>query len=301
MCTIHYIDRITGKEEVEKVYGQSFLEIMYGKSFLNKLLTPIFPLIVKFPALSSYYGYLQKRPASRKKIEPFIREFHVDPREFLEPVSHYNSFNDFFIRKLKPEARPLAQGNQVAIIPADGRYYFYQRIDQSDGFIVKGKKLNLATLLQDEKLAAKYHQGSMVAARLCPSDYHRFHFPCEGIPNETHYINGWYSSVNPIAIRNNIEIFTENKRTLTEIETTHFGKVLYIDVGATCVGSIHQTFTPHTLQAKGAEKGYFEFGASSLILLFEKDVIKFEEDLVAATKRGLEIRCLMGQSMGTSR
>lgn len=299
MQKIVYIDRKTKKREIEKVYGRFFLQLFYGNSPFNRLMNFVFlPWLVKCPFFSAFYGYLQKKAYSKKKIVPFIKTFHVDSSEFLEPVSSYQSFNDFFIRKLKPESRPIAPGEDVAIIPADGRYYFYQNIDLTDGFIVKGEKLNLAGLLQSEKLAAEYAGGSIVIARLCPSDYHRFHFPCDCTPGETHFINGWLYSVNPVAIKKDIAIFTKNKRTVCELRTKQFGTILYIEVGATSVGSIIETYSPFKLSLKGSEKGYFEFGGSALILLFQKGRIQFDQDLLAATREGLEIRCLMGQRMG---
>lgn len=296
-----YIDRITGRKEVEKVYRNEALRFLYGDHWLSQHLSPaILPLIAKLPFFSQFYGFLQKQPPSAKKIRPFIQHFEVDEREFLDSVDSFKCFNDFFIRKLKADARTIAQGNEAAIIPADGRYYFYSDVSQTEGFIVKGKKFNLSTLLQNKKLAEDYSEGSMILARLCPSDYHRFHFPCEGIPGTTKMINGYLYSVNPMAIRKNLDIFTENKRTLCEIDTNAFGKILYLEVGATCVGSIIETYTPGKFYSKGDEKGYFEFGGSSLILLFPKNSIVFDEDLLAATRHGFEIRCLFGQSMGVA-
>lgn len=298
---IVYINRKTGRKEVEKVYKNEALRFLYGDHWLSQHMSAaILPMIAKLPYFSQLYGFLQKQSSSAKKILPFIKHFEVDASEFLDPVDSFSCFNDFFIRKLKAESRPIATGASVAIIPADGRYYFYPDISKTDGFIVKGKKFCLEALLQDRELAHKYAEGSMVLARLCPSDYHRYHFACNGTPGETKLINGWLFSVNPMAIKKNLDIFTENKRTLCEINTDAFGKMLYMEVGATCVGSIQETYAPGIWQPKGAEKGYFEFGGSSLILLFEKNAIQFDADLIEATKEGFEIRCLFGQSMGTA-
>lgn len=296
---IVYIDRKTGRKEVEKVYKNEALRFLYGDHWLSQYMSAaILPMIAKLPYFSQFYGFLQKQSSSAKKIRPFIHHFEVDESEFLDSVDSFSCFNDFFIRKLKPGARPIALGSNVAIIPADGRYYCYPDISQTDGFIVKGKKFCLEELLQSQELAKVYAEGSMVLARLCPSDYHRFHFPCDGLPGPTQLINGWLYSVNPLAIRKNFNIFTQNKRTLCEIDKTAFGKILYLEIGATCVGSIQETYAPGVWQPKGAEKGYFEFGGSSLILLFPKNTIKFDEDLLAATKHGFEIRCLLGQQLG---
>lgn len=299
MEKIIYIDRQTGKLTIEKVFGEKAIKIIYGKSFASQLIRPvILPLLSKFPFFSALYGFINKQRFSAKKIEPFIKEFDIDSEEFLDPITTFQSFNDFFTRRLKPEARPIASGGDIAIIPADARYYFYQHLDQVDGFVVKGQKFNLENLFECPKLASQYHDGSMVIARLCPSDYHRYHLPCDCVPSTTRLINGWLYSVNPVAIKRDIEIFTKNKRTICELVTENFGKVIYVEIGATNVGSIHQTYSPDIWQAKGAEKGYFSFGASSLILLFPKDSIIFDADLIDATQNGYEIRCLMGQSMG---
>lgn len=299
MEPIFYIDRLSGKKEIEKVYGAAALKFIYGHDFINRLVgTPLLHCLVRTPFFSAFYGYLQKTSCSAKKIIPFINDFNIDPSEFLEPVGSFKSFNDFFIRKLKPEARPINSDKNVAIIPADGRFRFYQNIDKSDGFIVKGEKFDLGALLENDALASHYSQGSMVMARLCPSDYHRFHFPYDCVPGPSKLINGWLYSVNPIAVKQNIHIFTQNKRTLCELSTEQFGKILYLEIGATNVGSLNQTYVPHKFHLKGSEKGFFSFGASALILLFEPGRIVFDSDLLELGRQQLEIRCLLGQSMG---
>lgn len=299
MKPIVYIDRATGKEEIENVYGAAALKIIYGDDWISKLIgTPLLHLFAKHPFFSAFYGYWQKTHLSAKKIKPFIEKFHVDTSEFLDSVDSFKSFNDFFIRKLKPDARPIAPGSDVAIMPADGRYLFFPNVDQVDGFMVKGEKFDLSKLLINGGLAERYAHGTMVIARLCPTDYHRFHFPCNSVPGPTHFINGWLYSVNPQAIQKNIEIFTENKRAICELLTDNFGKVLFIEVGATNVGSINQTYTPYLHYSKGAEKGYFSFGASALIILFEPNRIVLDADLIDVSKRRLETKCLMGQSLG---
>lgn len=302
MTDIVYIDRQTGQKHIEKVYKGKALRLLYDDSWLSRFLRPwLLPSLVKWPWFSHFYGLLQKQPFSVQKIQPFIEKFNVDSSEFLDPVSTYRSFNDFFIRKLKPEARPINPDPHIAIIPADGRYYFYADIAQCPGFIVKGQKFELETLLENSSLAKEFEGGSMVLARLCPSDYHRFHFPCDCLPGPTKVINGWLYSVNPLAVKRNIHILTKNKRTLCELYTPLFGKVLYMEIGATNVGSIRETYYPNQWQPKGGEKGYFEFGGSALVLLFAKNTIQFDQDLLTATEEGFEMRCLLGQSMGKTK
>jgi phosphatidylserine decarboxylase len=299
MHTIRYIDRQTKKEETEKVYGKRLIEAFYGTTFLSHILEKtLLPLIGKFSLLSRLYGYLQKKPKSRAKIRPFINTFHVDVSEFQDDVDSFASFNDFFIRKLKPSCRPIANGHDVAILPADGRYLTFQNIKNSDGFLVKGKVFSLEDLLQNKALAHKYNQGSMVIARLCPTDYHRFHFPYNCTPETPRLINGHLFSVNPIALKRNIHILSENKRVITPLHTKTFGTIQFIEVGATAVGSIHQTFTPGEHYSKGDEKGFFSFGGSCIILLFEPFRIEFDQDLVEASSRRIETKALFGQSLG---
>lgn len=299
MAEIRYIDRLTKKEEVEKIYGKVFIEMLYGTGLFSRLAAFLFlPLVSRIAFFSQLYGFFQKTEHSKRKIKPFIEGFHVDESEFLEPVDSFRSFNDFFIRKLKPECRPLAPGNDVAVLPADGRYLVYSNIEHSDGFFVKGKKFSLEELLKSSTLAHKYAQGAMVIARLCPSDYHRFHFPCNCTPEDPKWVTGSLFSVNPIALKKHANILCENKRVITPLHTKNFGTVLYMEIGATYVGTIHQNFVPREPYAKGDEKGYFSFGGSCLILLFEPFRIQFDQDLLDASHRGLEMRGLMGQSLG---
>ena len=194
----------------------------------------------------------------------------------------------------------MSGGPTQAVMPADARYLFFQDISKVDGFLVKGEKFDLPSLLNNDVLARSYTQGTMVMARLCPTDYHRYHFPCDCVPGDTQLINGYLYSVNPIALRKDIQIFTKNKRMICSLDTFKFGKVLFLEIGATNVGSIHETYQPHTFQPKGAEKGYFSFGGSSLILLFEPGKIQIDEDLLEATRKGYEMKCLFGQSLGKS-
>lgn len=297
MNEIYFKDRETDAIIKEKVYGKFFLEALYGNRFLFHT---ILPIISKVPFFSKLYGKFQKASSSKKKILPFIENYQVDQTEFLEPVQNFSSFNDFFIRKLKPECRPIAKGNDIAILPADGRYLVFPDISRVEGFYVKGKKFDLGLLLQDDALFDLYKRGSLVIARLCPVDYHRFHFPCECVPEKSRRINGPLYSVNPIALRKSISILSENKREITLLKTEGFGDVAYIEVGATYVGSIKQTYVPNTLCPKGEEKGYFEFGGSCVILLFQPNTIEFNEDLVESSEKHIEVKGKIGQPLGQS-
>ncbi|MCP5509539.1 MAG: phosphatidylserine decarboxylase [Chlamydiales bacterium] len=291
MMHIRYFDRLTQIMQTEAVYGGFFLRFLYQNALGRILL----PLVAKNALFSRFYGWLQKRPQSKIKIRPFIEKFQVDSSEFAQNISDYTSFNDFFTRKLKAGARPLSEG---AVLPADGRYLVFPDLSLADGIWVKGKFFNLRELLQNQALAEKYSDGCLVIARLCPVDYHRFHFPFACKAGTPHLINGPLYSVSPIALKRNINILHENKRVITELKSDEFGAVQCIEVGATNVGSIVQTYTENSMVEKGAEKGYFEFGGSCMLLLFEKGRIQFADDLLKYSAEKIEVRGFMGQKMG---
>lgn len=301
MKPIIYRERLTGKRCEERVYGAAALKLLYGTGWVSTLLgRPLCFLASRYALFSRLVGWWQNRNWTARHIAPFVAAHEVDVSEFQEPVERFRSFNDFFIRKLKPSSRPLAEGEKVAICPADGRYLAFQEFAKEDWVDVKGRRLDLTTLLQDPLLARRYEKGSLIVARLCPSDYHRFHFPVTCQVAYSRLIKGSLYSVNPIAIYRRMAILAENKRLVTLLQSEAFGDVLMIEVGATSVGSIHQTYSqgPQPL-LKGAEKGYFSFGGSCILLLFLPGAIRVEEDLLEATKSGLETRCLMGQPLGT--
>jgi len=126
MKEILFLDRITKKIIREKVYGERYLKALYGDSFSAHFFYRFFlPCLTRFSFASKLYGFLQKTSFSKKKIKPFLQTFEMDSSDFLDPVDSFASFNDFFIRKLKPESRPIAAGRDVAILPADARYLVY--------------------------------------------------------------------------------------------------------------------------------------------------------------------------------
>lgn len=301
MSRVFYFDRKTKRVEEEKIYGEFFLKFFYspkkkGKGF-SKILLPLF---TKFPGFSRCYAALQKTSLSRRKITPFIEKYKVNIEDFIQPAGGYRSFDSFFSRKIKPSARQIDTRENVAIMPADGRYLVFPNVAEVERVFVKGQTFSLEQLLGSKELADKYHEGSLVIARLCPTDYHRFHFPFHCTPKETLLIEGSLYSVNPLALRQKIDILTSNKKMITSVDSQQFGEVLYIEVGATAVGSIKQTFAPGKMVSKGDEKGYFEFGGSTVILLFEKDRIQFDQDLIESSKMSLEIKATFGESLGTS-
>lgn len=291
---IQYLNRYTGLIEQEDVYGDRFLRWTYG----NPLGRLSLHTLVKRAAFSRWYGRRMDAPKSRAKVGPFISTYKVRSDEFADEPQSYRTFNEFFYRRLKSGARPVDPDPNAAVFPADGRHFGFPDVSKLEGIFVKGAVFDLRRLLADDALAARFHDGAMVLSRLCPVDYHRFHFPVGGIPSAPIIINGPLFSVNPIALRRNIHIFTENKRAVSRIESDQFGTVVMLEVGATCVGSFDYTFAPGERVAKGAEKGFFKFGGSSTVTLFERDRVQLADDLVTSSQQGIELYARMGDRLG---
>ena len=294
MEPIRFFNRDTGKLETEQVYGEAFLRWTYG-SPLGKLALAAF---VKRPFFSAWYGRRMSTRASAGKVVPFIAQYGLDPAEFAQPPDAFASFNEFFYRKLQPAARPIDADESSAVFPADGRHLGFARAADSGGVFVKGQRFDLPALLGDAALAARYAEGALVLSRLCPVDYHRFHFPLAGVPGETRLIDGPLFSVSPLALRRRLAYLWTNKRTVTRLVTRDFGTVVLLEIGATCVGTIAQTYTPGEPVAKGAEKGYFAFGGSSTLTLFEPGAIRLAPDLLEHSANQVELYARIGSRMG---
>ena len=279
--------------ETEQVYGEGFLKWAYGNP-LGKIALHSF---VKRPFFSKWYGRRMNQASSQSKVLPFIDDYNMVEADFADTPDSYTTFNDFFYRKLRPEARPIA--DSPIVFPADGRHLGFPNIDQIDGFFVKGQSFDLDALIADKKLSKKFRGGTLVLSRLCPVDYHRYHFPVSGTPSATKLINGPLFSVSPIALARNLSYLWENKRTITRIETENIGTVLMMEIGATCVGSILQTYEANKETKIGQEKGYFAFGGSSTITIFEPNKVTLAQDLLENSSKQIETYALMGDSMAS--
>lgn len=290
--SITFFNRHTGQSETEAVYGESFLRFVYEHP-LGAL-----PLetLAKRSLFSRWYGWRMDRAASRARVACFVERYGVDASEFAGPLESYRTFNEFFSRKLKPGARPIDCRENAIVFPADGRHLAVADASSGGDFFVKGVRFDVAELLRDEALASRFSGGSMLISRLCPLDYHRFHFPCDGTPGAPRLINGPLYSVSPIALRRRPSILWENKRIITVLRTPLIGDVLLIEVGATCVGSMVETFSPDLPVKKGDEMGYFRFGGSSFITLFEPGRVRFADDLLEHSAQRREVYARMGEA-----
>ncbi len=289
---IQFYERYSGVLKTEKVAGEKWLAWLYNNPVGEATLW----VLAKRKVVSSVYGNRMDHPSSTRKIQPFVEEFDIDMSTAQK--QKFTSFNDFFTRKLKNTARPVDTGTTIAVSPADGKILAYANIRNSD-FIIKGYRFDVSSFLNNDRLAQKYRDGTLVIIRLAPFDYHRFHFPVSGNVSPVTRIDGDYYSVNPLALRKMAEIFCLNKREFTIISNPLFGDVVMCEVGATMAGSIVQTYTGNFVK-KGEEKGFFKFGGSTVVLLFEKNKILIDEDLLINTLKGYETAIRVGERIGIS-
>lgn len=297
---IKYYNRYSQKMEIEKVYGHKAIELAYGPI----IGTAIAPILAS-KTLSKIYGSMQNSEKSAKKVPEFIKNFEIKIDDFKGgSFSHhqveesYKSFNEFFIREFKDGVRSFSSNADTLSAPAEARYFGYETISDQLKIPVKGKMLKASSLVNNEKYGKLFDGGPLVIARLCPVDYHRYHYPDHGKTIEAYGVKGNLHSVNPIALKRREDIFIKNERRVSILETENFGKIAYIEVGATCVGKIVQTFNEKKSFKKGDEKGYFLFGGSTVILCGEKGKWTPCSDILKNTEQGVETYIHLGDSLG---
>ncbi|MCB2295539.1 phosphatidylserine decarboxylase [Clostridium algoriphilum] len=292
---IKYYNRKENKYEIEKVAGEKYLNWSYSSPSGKGLVE----LLLKKKLFSKLYGYYCDTKISSKKIKDFVKNFNIDMSLYSKVYDEYSTFNEFFMRSLNSNARIINRDNNILISPCDGKLSAYENINLNDIVQIKGFTYSLKELLQDDNEIYNLYDGcTCLIFRLCPTDYHRFHFIDNGVCSKTIKIKGHYYSVNPIALKNIKKLFCQNKREWSLFNSDNFGDVICMEIGATCVGSIIQSYDPTSKIIKGDEKGYFKFGGSTVILFFKKNIIKIDEDLLKQTLLGFETSVLMGEKIG---
>ena len=219
------------------------------------------------------------------------------PEEGRKESDPYSSFNQFFIRRFKEGRRPFSNNGDDFCSPCEARYYAYDSLADDDEIPVKGSLWNASALLRNDTLAKDFEGGPALLARLCPVDYHRFHFPDAGKITEDYAVSGAFHSVNPIALKANQHIFKDNERYVSILETENFGKLAYVEVGAMMVGKIVQSHVEKSFK-KGDEKGYFLFGGSTVIVFGQKGKWSPSTDILENTKNGIETYVKLGATIG---
>ncbi|TVY47783.1 Phosphatidylserine decarboxylase proenzyme 3 [Lachnellula cervina] len=295
-------DRITGQinEERMSVYVRLGIRLLYKglksrdmeKKRIRKLLR----------GLSFKQGVKYDDPASKAEIEKFINFHQLDMSEVLLSTEQFRNFNEFFYRALKPDARPCSAPDNPRIIvsPADCRSVVFNRMDEATKIWVKGREFSVERLLGNAypEDAKRYTNGALGIFRLAPQDYHRFHIPVDGVMGTPKLIEGEYYTVNPMAIRSALDVYGENIRVVVPIDSVTHGRVMVICVGAMMVGSTIITRKAGENVKRAEELGYFKFGGSTILTLFEEGTMKFDDDLAANSATALETLIRVGMSIG---
>lgn len=286
-------NRTTKSIEYETTYNINGLSFLYttdlGKVFNN--------VILNKRVISNLYGQLVKSRRSASRISKFIDHFEIDISEIKKPLGTYRSLNDFFTRELKEGAREVDIKKDHLISPADSRLFVFD-LSKQQAFPVKGYWYSLANLVKDARAAREYSDGWCFIYRLAPADYHRHCYIDDGYQEKVRRIRGVLHSVHPVAISQTKHLMTKNYRELTVLQTDNFGKVLHLEVGALFVGKIVQINRNPCTYLKGDEKGWFEFGGSTIIQLFRKDSIIPDSDILEQTAAGVETIVKMGEKVG---
>jgi len=294
-------NRMTGQLEEEKmqVYVRLGIRLLY-KGAKSRMEGTRARNLLK--SMSIKQGQKYDSPDSAREILPFI-EFHgLKVEEMLEPPESYKTFNEFFYRKLKPNARPVEEPENPyrLVSAADCRMMAFESVTEATKLWIKGREFTVGRLLGDayKSEAERYTGGALAIFRLAPQDYHRFHSPVDGKIGPMTYIAGEYYTVNPQAVRTALDIYGENARKIVPIDSPQFGRVFAVCVGAMMVGSIVTTVDEGQEVKRGQEFGYFAFGGSTIVLLFEKGVVGWDEDLLINGRASLETLVRVGMGVG---
>lgn len=288
-------NRKSKKIELENAYKVEGLAFLYGsllgKAFTHSILNKHF--------VSKLYGRRVKSKRSTAQIPGFIKHYNINTEEIKEPLDSFPCFNDFFIRELKDGSRVIDTTSSHLISPADSRLLVID-LSKSNSLPVKGYWYSLKDLLKDKELEQEFADGLCFIYRLAPNDYHRYSYFDNGRHDKVRKIRGVLHSVNPIALRVTKSLMAKNYRELTVLQSENFGKVLQLEVGALLVGKIIQHhYDEHTF-TRGEEKGYFEFGGSTVIQLFKKGVVKLDSDIEEYSLKQIETLVKLGEKVGVA-
>ena len=290
---ITLVDRKTGELFEETVMGDGALRFAY-ETFLGHCLRG---LLFNTSGLSRLMGWYYDSALSKKSISSLASIPGCDPREAELPLDKYTSFNDFFTRRLKKGVRPFDEDPFLLASPADGRIAVFENLTPEGAIPVKGAERSLNDLCC-ENLKAPSLAAAVI--RLAPVDYHRYHFPCSCLQKEPpRKVRGKYHSVNPVALAKYPDLYCENTRQITTLESDVFGTFRYLEVGAFGVGSIIQHSAPGE-HAKQDEKGCFKFGGSTVILVFDNARIRWSADLLENSSKGYETIVRCGETIGSA-
>jgi phosphatidylserine decarboxylase len=282
-----YID-LQGKKVSNITNQDKLLSFLYTNIFGRMLLKPLIQ-----PQVSKLAGRYLSSAHSKWLISKFIERNEINMDIYEE--CDYSSFNDFFTRKIKPDSRPVPEDLDVLISPCDCLATVYP-IQENTTFSIKNTEYTLRSLLRSPRLAKRFRGGYAYVLRLTVEDYHRYLYSVSGKQSKNYHIDGTYHTVNPIA-NDYLPIYKENTREYTVIHSKEFGDVLQMEVGALLVGKI-SNHKQSTVVTRGEEKGFFEYGGSTIVVLTQKGRVTPRSDLLTNSKNGYETKVLQAHPLG---
>ena len=282
-----YID-LQGKKVSNITNQDKLLSFLYTNIFGRMLLKPLIQ-----PQVSKLAGRYLSSAHSKWLISKFIERNEINMDIYEE--CDYSSFNDFFTRKIKPDCRPVPEDLDVLISPCDCLATVYP-IQDNTTFSIKNTEYTLRSLLRSPRLAKRFRGGYAYVLRLTVEDYHRYLYSVSGKQSKNYHIDGTYHTVNPIA-NDYLPIYKENTREYTVIHSKEFGDVLQMEVGALLVGKI-SNHKQSTVVTRGEEKGFFEYGGSTIVVLTQKGRVTPRSDLLTNSKNGYETKVLQAHPLG---
>ena len=258
-----------------------------GRFFLKLLTTR---------ALSKLAGAFLDSSASSFLIKGFVEKNNINLDDYQ--TDGIKTFNQFFRRKIKEGRRPFDMDANHLCTPCDGLLSVWN-IKADTVIPVKQSHYTIKSLLQNEELAAEYNDGLCLVFRLCVDNYHRYSYAESGKKGPNIFIPGILHTVRPIALES-LPVFAENCREYTVIESPVFGKLVQMEVGAMLVGRI-VNLEGEGMAERGKEKGFFEYGGSTIILLVKKNIVNIKDEIITNSQAGIETPVKMGQMIGTRR
>lgn len=267
------------------------LQALYGTSVGRQTLK-----VLTNPMISKLGGRFLDSRLSTPLITPFIEKNHIAMEQYEE--EDYESYNQFFSRRVKEGKRTFSQEGHLLCAPCDSKLTV-ERITTEGTFAVKNTIYTMESLLRSEKLAKRYEGGTLLIFRLTVDDYHHYCYVDDGKKTRNFHIPGVLHTVNPVA-NDEYPIYTENTREFSILKSNHFGNILMMEVGALMVGKIvnhHEEMEVH----RGMEKGFFEFGGSTVILAFQPGRVVMDGDILQNTEDGFETIVKMGEVIGKKR
>lgn len=249
--------------------------------------------VLTVPALSEFVGKLMDSGYSKPLIRPFVKMVGIDLAEY--EAAPYKCYNDFFTRQIKAENRKIDYTPENLISPCDGKISVY-KINEDTVLPIKGSRYTVQSIFRNEALAEEFQNGTCVIIRLSVDNYHRYCYIDNAQKSDNVFVQGILHTVNPIAF-DHFEIFQENCREYCIMQTENFGKVVQMEVGALLVGQISNYHRACRVE-RGAEKGRFEYGGSTIVLFFKENSVRLNDRLWTNTAIDIETPVKMGEVIG---